>query len=83
MVCPLDQQAARQQDVEPTQLRSWPDGSGAAPGWADGVGNGDGNGDDERRMRKKSDLLYEGFFKLGVLLTVVLVCFAQGIGTYL
>ena len=28
----------------------------------------------------KSDLLHEGFSKLGAHLTVVLVCFAQGVG---
>ena len=31
----------------------------------------------------KSNLLHEGFPKLGAALTVVLVCFAQGIDTYL
>ena len=32
---------------------------------------------------EKSNLLHEGFPKLGAPLTVVLVCFAQGVGTYL
>ena len=44
-------------------------------------GNGNGNGNAERRG-EKSNLLYEGFFKLGAPLTVVLVYFAQGVGTY-
>ena len=34
-----------------------------------------------REGGEKSDLLHEGFLKLGAPLTVVLVCFAQGIGT--
>ena len=32
---------------------------------------------------EKSNLLHERFSKLGALLTVVLMCFAQGVGTYL
>ena len=32
---------------------------------------------------EKLNLLHEGFPKLGALLTVVLVCFAQWVGTYL
>ena len=32
---------------------------------------------------EKSNLLYEGFPKLGAPLTVVFVCFVQGVGTYL
>ena len=32
---------------------------------------------------EKSNLLHEGFPKLGASLTVVLVCFAQEIGTYI
>ena len=35
------------------------------------------------RGGEKSNLLHEGFPKLGAPLMVVLVCFAQGIGTYL
>ena len=33
------------------------------------------------RGGEKSNLLHEGFFKLGVPLTVVFVCFVQGVGT--
>ena len=36
-----------------------------------------------REGGEKSNLLHEGFPKLGAPLTVVLVCFAQGVGTYL
>ena len=36
-----------------------------------------------REGGEKSNLLHEGFLKLGAPLTVVLVCFAQGVGTYL
>ena len=36
-----------------------------------------------REGGEKSNLLHEGFSKLGAPLTVVLVCFAQGVGTYL
>ena len=36
-----------------------------------------------REGGEKSNLLNEGFSKLGAPLTVVLVCFAQGVGTYL
>ena len=36
-----------------------------------------------REGLEKSDLLHERFLKLGAPLTVVLVCFAQGVGTYL
>ena len=32
---------------------------------------------------EKSNLLHDGFPKLGAPLTVVLVCYAQGVGTYL
>jgi hypothetical protein len=32
---------------------------------------------------EKSNLLHEGFPKLEAPLTVVLMCFAQGIGTYI
>ena len=32
------------------------------------------------REGEKSSLLHEGFLKLGAPLTVVLVCFAQGVG---
>ena len=35
------------------------------------------------REGEKSNLLHEGFLKLGSPLMVVLVCFAQGIGTYI
>ena len=42
----------------------------------------DGDDDDEGR-REKYNLLHERFFKLGAPLTVVLVCFAQWVGTYL
>ena len=41
-----------------------------------------GDGDGEGR-REKYNLLHEGFFKLGALHTVVLVCFAQGVGRYI
>ena len=34
-----------------------------------------------REGGEKSNLLHEGFPKLGALHTVVLVCFAQGVGT--
>ena len=34
-----------------------------------------------REGEEKFNLLHEGFSKLGALLTVVLVCFAQGVGT--
>ena len=47
-------------------------------GWAGQCG---GDGDDERR--RKFNLLHERFPKLGALLTVVLLCFAQGVDTYL
>ena len=36
-----------------------------------------------REGGEKSNLLHERFLKLGALLIVVLVCFAQGVGTYL
>ena len=36
-----------------------------------------------RDRGENSNLLHEGFPKLGAPLTVVLVCFAQGVGTYL
>ena len=36
-----------------------------------------------REGEEKSNLLHEGFPKLGAPLMVVLVCFAQGVGTYL
>ena len=36
-----------------------------------------------REGGEKSNLLHEGFLKLGAFLTVVLVCFAQEVGTYL
>ena len=36
-----------------------------------------------REGGEKSNLLHEGFPKLGAPLMVVLVCFAQGVGTYL
>ena len=36
-----------------------------------------------REGGEKSNLLYEGFPKLGAPLTVVLVCFDQGVDTYL
>ena len=36
-----------------------------------------------REGGEKSDLLHEGFSKLGAPLTVVLVCFAQGVGTHI
>ena len=42
-------------------------------------GGVDGGGDGEG----KYNLLHEGFSKLGAPLMVVLVCFAQGVGTYL
>jgi len=32
---------------------------------------------------EKSNLLHERFLKLGAHLTVVLVCFTKGVGTYL
>ena len=34
-----------------------------------------------RKGGEKSNLLHERFLKLGALLTIVLVCFAQGVGT--
>ena len=36
-----------------------------------------------REGGEKSNLLHEGFSKLGAPLTVVLVCFAQEVGIYL
>jgi len=36
-----------------------------------------------REGGEKSNLLHEGFSKLGALLTVVLVCLAQGVGRYI
>ena len=36
-----------------------------------------------REGGEKSNLLHDEFPKLGALHTVVLVCFAQGVGTYL
>ena len=35
------------------------------------------------REGEESNLLHEGFFKLGASLTVVLVCFAREVGIYL
>ena len=35
------------------------------------------------REGEKSNLLHEGFLKLGAPIMVVLVCFTQGVGTYL
>ena len=49
--------------------------------WA-GQHGGDGDSDGEGR-REKYNLLYEGFPKLGALHTLVLVCFAQGVGRYI
>ena len=48
-----------------------------------GGGGGDGGDGDGERRGEKSDLLHEGFHKLGIPLTVVLMCIAQGVGTYL
>jgi len=45
---------------------------------AGGVDNGD-----SERTGEKSNLLYEGFLKLGAPLTVVLVCFVQGVDRYI
>jgi len=39
-----------------------------------------GSDDDGEGRREKYNLLHEGFSKLEVPLTVVLVCFAQGVG---
>ena len=36
-----------------------------------------------RERGEKYNLLHEGFPKLGAPLTVVLVCFAQGVGRYI
>ena len=36
-----------------------------------------------RERGEKYNLLHEGFPKLGALHTVVLVCFAQGVGRYI
>jgi len=36
-----------------------------------------------RERAEKYNLLHKGFFKLGAPLTVVLVCFAQGVGRYI
>jgi len=42
-----------------------------------------GSDDDGEGRREKYNLLHEGFPKLGALFTVVLVCFAQGVGRYI
>ena len=47
-----------------------------------GGGGGDGDDDGEGK-REKYNLLHEGFPKLGAPHTVVLVCFAQGVGRYI
>ena len=45
------------------------------------LAGGEQAGTTTREGGEKSNLLHEEFPKLGALLTVVLVCFAQGIGT--
>ena len=47
-----------------------------------GQRGGDGD-DDGKGRREKYNLLHEWFSKLGAFYTVVLVCFAQGVGRYI